>query len=143
MCPLFGTLKQPLEIYTFVGPYGTSIQTLKEISSPQLNKMIYFYLKASLQNLTFGLFAKQKLCFQSSYNIVWDIYRAAKNTTGSARYFLVGNKVDLIKSDSSVRQVTKSAAEDMAKQNHFESKVYETSAKTGENISRLFNDICK
>jgi len=54
---------------------------------------------------------------------------------------LVGNKSDMCKSDSGVREVTQAEGDDLAKQ--YKITRLETSAKTGENVDDAFNQVIR
>ena len=96
----------------------------------------------------------QKIYYQKSYAalIVFDVgnretfnsvlnwislYKQNKSKELKEIIYLVGNKIDI----ENKREVSKEEAQEFAKFNNL--KYYETSAKNGENVEELFNDVAE
>jgi small GTP-binding protein len=94
-----------------------------------------YYRGAHVTIVVFSLTSRDS--FNGAKLWIKKLYENNKNTL----IFFVGNKLDLVNSDDSKRQISFNEAENYAKTNQL--FYSETSAKSGDNINNLFLDIAK
>ncbi len=92
-----------------------------------------YYKGARVVIIVFDLTDKE------SFTSINEYAESVISNTEGASIIIVGNKLDLVQSDESIRQVSIEVARQCA--SNYSAEYFEVSAKTGENINILFDSI--